>query len=150
LPEKAFAQEEFMEEEKQEKSFVVKDKRMFSESGEQRAQEEPKPESPPKASGEPKAGPSGRQPEEEDYSSLPEISFLNFILSLSTTVMFHFGDFPDPVSRETQKNLPAAKQTIDILSMLKDKTKGNLDDHEKSLLNEILFELKMRYVKETS
>ncbi|MDY0187994.1 MAG: DUF1844 domain-containing protein [Syntrophus sp. (in: bacteria)] len=139
-----------MEEEKQEKSFVVKDKRMFNESGEQRTQEDPKPESPPKASGGPEAGPSGRQPEEEDYQPLPEITFLNFILSLSTTVLFHFGDFPDPVTREIQKNLPAAKQTIDILSLLKDKTKGNLDDHEKSLLDEILFELKMRYVKETS
>ncbi|OPY84949.1 MAG: hypothetical protein A4E72_02080 [Syntrophus sp. PtaU1.Bin208] len=138
-----------MEEEKQEKSFVVKDKRMFSESGEQRQPEPQKPEAPPTASEEPKAKPSETKAEEEHHL-LPEVNFFNFVLSLSTTVMFHFGDFPDPVTHETQKNLPAAKQTIDILSMLKDKTKGNLDDHEKSLLDEILFELKMRYVKETS
>ncbi len=139
-----------MEEEKQEKSFVVKDKRMFSESGEQRQAEPQQPEAPPRASEEPKAKSSESKAAEEEDQFLPEVNFLNFILSLSTTVLFHFGDFPDPVSHETQKNLPAAKQTIDILSLLKDKTKGNLDDHEKSLLDEILFELKMRYVKETS
>jgi len=143
-------QEDFMEEETQEKSFVIKDKRMFNESGEQRQPEPQKPEAPPRASEEPKAEPSPSKSLEEESQILSEVNFLNFVLSLSTTVMFHFGDFPDPVTRETEKNLPAAKQTIDILSMLKDKTKGNLDDHEKSLLDEILFELKMRYVKETS
>jgi len=139
-----------MEEEKQEKSFVVKDKRMFNEAGEQRQQEESKPEAPPKAAEEQRAKPSPGKPAEEESQLLTEMNFLNFILSLSTTVLYHFGDFPDPVTQETKNNLPAAKQTIDILSMLKDKTKGNLDDHEKSLLDEILFELKMRYVKETS
>jgi hypothetical protein len=129
-----------MEEEKQDKSFVVKDKRMFTESGEQRQGEEQQPE----------AKPSRNKSSEEENQILPEVNFLNFVLSLSTTVMFHFGDFPDPVTREIQKNLSAAKQTIDILAMLKDKTKGNLDAQEKSLLDEILFELKMRYVKETS
>jgi Domain of unknown function (DUF1844). len=62
--------------------------------------------------------------------------------------MYHFGDFPDPVSKETRRDLAAAKQTIDILNMLKEKTEGNLDDREKELLDGILFELRMRYVKE--
>ncbi|WP_083756476.1 DUF1844 domain-containing protein [Syntrophus aciditrophicus] len=139
-----------MEEEKQEKSFVVKDKRIFSESGEKRQPEPEKPEAPSAASEEPKAKPSPGKSEEKQEQILPEVNFLNFVLSLSTTVMFHFGDFPDPVTREIKKNIPAAKQTIDILSMLKDKTKGNLDDQENSVLEEILYELKMRYVKETS
>jgi hypothetical protein len=62
--------------------------------------------------------------------------------------MYHFGDFPDPVSRKAEKNLIAAKQTIDILGLLQTKTEGNLDENEKSLLDGLLFELRMRYVKE--
>jgi len=139
-----------MEEEKKDKSFVIKDKRLFSESGEQRQQEQEKPEAPNAVREEPKVKHSLSESQEEESEILPEVNFLNFVLSLSTTVMFHFGDFPDPVTREIKKNIPAAKQTIDIMSMLKDKTKGNLDDQEKSLLEEILYELKMRYIKETS
>jgi hypothetical protein len=62
--------------------------------------------------------------------------------------MYHFGDFPDPVTKKGDRNLPAAKQTIDILSILKAKTEGNLDEDEKQLLEKLLFELRMRYVKE--
>lgn len=139
-----------MEDEKQEKSFVIKDKRMFTESGEQREPEREKPEAgtAPREEQKGTSSPSGSQ--QNEGRILPEVNFLNFVLSLSTTVMFHFGDFPDPISGEVKKNIPAAKQTIDILSMLKDKTKGNLDDQEKSLLDDLLYELKMRYVKETS
>ena len=49
--------------------------------------------------------------------------------------MYHFGDFPDPVTKKGQRNLPAAKQTIDILSILKTKTEGNLDEDEKQLFD---------------
>jgi hypothetical protein len=62
--------------------------------------------------------------------------------------MYHFGDFPDPVTKKAEKNLTAAKQTIDMLNMIKIKTVGNLDNNEKSLLEGILYELMMRYVKE--
>ncbi|MBU1744955.1 MAG: DUF1844 domain-containing protein [Proteobacteria bacterium] len=86
-------------------------------------------------------------PETED-SPLPEINFAGFIFSLSTTAMYHFGDFPDPVTKESQRNLPAAKQTIDILSILKTKTEGNLDEQEKQMLDGILYELRMRFIKE--
>jgi hypothetical protein len=87
-----------------------------------------------------------QEPPTEEY--LPEMNFANFVLSLSTTAMYHFGDFPDPVSRKAEKNLIAAKQTIDILGLLQTKTEGNLDENEKSLLDGLLFELRMRYVKE--
>ena len=62
--------------------------------------------------------------------------------------MFHFGDFPEYEGGGAEKNLPAAKQTIDILDMLSEKTKGNLGADEQSLLQGVLYELKMRYVKE--
>ena len=139
-----------MEAEKKEKSFVIKDKRIFDESGDVRketetlTQEKPLETKAEKAQQPPVE--KSQEPSTEEY--LPEMNFANFVLSLSTTAMFHFGDFPDPVSRKAEKNLIAAKQTIDILGLLQTKTEGNLDENEKSLLDGLLFELRMRYVKE--
>jgi hypothetical protein len=138
-----------MEEEKKEKGFVIKDKRMFDDSGDVR-QEEPIREetvTDQKTEAAADAGKDDRGKEQEaDY--YPEVNFSSFILSLSTSAMYHFGDFPDPATKKAERNLPAAKQTIDILSMLKNKTSGNLDEGEKSLIDAMLFELRMRYVKE--
>ena len=139
-----------MEAEKKEKSFVIKDKRIFDESGDVRkeaetlTQEKPLETKAEKAQQPPVE--ESQEPPTEEY--LPEMNFANFVLSLSTTAMYHFGDFPDPVSRKAEKNLIAAKQTIDILGLLQTKTEGNLDENEKSLLDGLLFELRMRYVKE--
>ncbi len=132
-----------MEDDKKEKGFVIKDKRIFDESGEARKEELKKEE----ASTEDM--PQEKKREEtfrEEY--VPEVTFSNFVLSLSTTVLYHFGDFPDPATNKAEKNLTAAKQTIDMLNMLKNKTVGNLDNNEKALLDGILYELMMRYVKE--
>jgi hypothetical protein len=60
----------------------------------------------------------------------------------------HFGDVPDPVSGATsQANLPAAQQMIDILALLEEKTRGNLTAEERQLLEQVLFELRMRFVE---
>jgi len=77
----------------------------------------------------------------------PAISFTAFIMSLATTAAVHFGDIADPVSGTSQPNLPAASQMIDILSMLKEKTRGNLDAEETELVDNLLYELRMRYVE---
>jgi len=139
-----------MEEEKKEKGFVIKDRRFFDESGSVRKEEEATAEE--KKSeieiNETEVPPETAAAPETEESPLPEINFTSFIFSLSTTAMYHFGDFPDPVTKEGQRNLPAAKQTIDILSILKTKTEGNLDEDEKQLLDRLLYELQMRYVKE--
>jgi DNA-nicking Smr family endonuclease len=139
-----------MEAEKKEKSFVIKDKRIFDESGDVRKETETlTQETPLETKAEKAQQPpveESQEPPTEEY--LPEMNFANFVLSLSTTAMYHFGDFPDPVSRKAEKNLIAAKQTIDILGLLQSKTEGNLDENEKSLLDGLLFELRMRYVKE--
>jgi DNA-nicking Smr family endonuclease len=139
-----------MEAEKKEKSFVIKDKRIFDESGDVRKETETlTQEKPLETKAEKVQQPpveESQEPPTEEY--LPEMNFANFVLSLSTTAMYHFGDFPDPVSRKAEKNLIAAKQTIDILGLLQTKTEGNLDENEKSLLDGLLFELRMRYVKE--
>lgn len=138
-----------MEEEKKEKGFVIKDRRHFDESGTTR--EEPEPEADrQKPADSPADDRTEKGPADTEEAGLPEMNFAGFVLSLSTTAMFHFGDFPDPVTREAKRNLVAAKQTIDILNILETKTKGNLDEDEKQLLEGILYELRMRYVKEMS
>ena len=127
-----------MNEEKKGNGFVVKDKR-FSESSETKEEPAAVKETDVKEKvAEPTAEPS-------DY---PPVNFTNFVISLSTSALFHFGDFPEYEGGKAEKNLPAAKQTIDILDMLNEKTKGNLDSKETSLIQGVLYELKMRYVKE--
>ena len=133
-----------MEEKKKDSGFVVKDKRLFGESADDRPQEEPK----SAAAEEKKKSPEKQQQTPDHANDYPPVNFTNFVLSLSTSALFHFGDFPDSEGGETQKNLPAAKQTIDILDMLNEKTKGNLDKNENNLIQGVLYELKMRYVKE--
>ena len=133
-----------MEEKKKDSGFVVKDKRLFDESGKERPQEEAQ-SSTAAEKPEVKESSPTKPKQESDY---PAVNFTNFVLSLSTSALFHFGDFPDPEGGKTEKNLPAAKQTIDILDMLNEKTKGNLDENEKNLIQGALYELKMRYVKE--
>ncbi len=141
-----------MEEEKKGEGFVVRDKRQFTETGESRQPEARTEAEPEQEKPEEKAEPAekvqdaaGGAPPQED---LPEMTFSNLVLSLSTSAMFHFGDFADPVTKKTERNLLAAKQTIDILGMLQDKTMGNLNPDEKGILDAVLFELRMRYVKE--
>ncbi len=79
--------------------------------------------------------------------ALPEINFSTFVMSLNAAVLVHLGLTPDPVTGESSTNLPLAKQTIDILSMLEKKTRGNLTDDENRLLTHILYELRVMYVK---
>jgi len=75
------------------------------------------------------------------------ISFTTFVLSLSTAALQHLGISLTEEEPECVPNLELAKQTIDILEMLEKKTEGNLSDEEKKLLTNILYDLRMRYVK---
>lgn len=134
-----------MADEKKGSGFVIKDKRIFAEGNEAREKET----APPAAVEKPQIQESVHSEGRKDDFDYPPINFTNFVLSLSTSALFHFGDFPDPAGDgKTQKNLPAAKQTIDILDMLNEKTKGNLNDQENNLIQGVLYELKLRYVKE--
>jgi hypothetical protein len=76
------------------------------------------------------------------------INFVAFVLSLAHTAAVHFGDVPDPVSGDrTEPNLAAAQQMIDILALMEEKTRGNLTAEERQLLEQVLFELRMRFVE---
>ena len=90
------------------------------------------------------------QTEPEQGSDPSGISFVAFILSLAHTAAVHFGDVPDPASgQKAEANLQAAQQMIDILALLDRKTRGNLTAEERQLLEQILFELRLRYVEAT-
>jgi len=129
------------EKEEQEKSFTVRDKR-FS------AQKEGEADSKVKEEKKGRESQGGDSPEQE--AVLPEINFINFLFSISTSALIQMGEIEDPISQQTVKNLPLAKQTIDLIGMLKEKTKGNLTPDEAKLIENILFDLRMRYVKATS
>ncbi|OGP10484.1 MAG: hypothetical protein A2048_01520 [Deltaproteobacteria bacterium GWA2_45_12] len=70
-----------------------------------------------------------------------------FVISLASSVQMALGLIANPVTNTTSVNLASAKQTIDILGMLQEKTKGNLSKEEDHLLQQILFELRMQYVE---
>ena len=76
------------------------------------------------------------------------ISFGSFIISLASTAALHFGDIPDPQTGERHEpDLVAAHQMIDLISLLQEKTKGNLTPDEAKLVDDLLYELRMRYVQ---
>jgi hypothetical protein len=82
---------------------------------------------------------------QDDFSSL--ITFSTFILSLNTAALVHLGELPDPLTKEKKVDLVLAKQVIDTLEMLREKTKGNLTPEEEELFKSILFDLKLHFVK---
>ena len=87
-------------------------------------------------------------PQSADTRSLPALNFATFIFSLNSSALVQLGMIEDPMTGEKSKNLPLAKQTIDILSMLEEKTRGNLDVDEAGMLKTILYDLRIQYVKQ--
>jgi hypothetical protein len=134
------------EEQKQEgKGFTVQDRRRFSETGESRANaEEPRQEPPPSGS---ESAPGTETHTEASREPLAEINFSTFVISLSTQALMHLGEMANPLSGKVEKDVSVAKQMIDILGMLREKTRGNLDAGEEKLIGDILFDLRMRYVE---
>ena len=82
-----------------------------------------------------------------EADKLPQIDFATFVLSLSHSALMHLGEAPNPETNKVEQNLALAKQDIDILGMLDEKTKGNLTGDEERLLAQVLFDLRTRYVE---
>lgn len=85
-----------------------------------------------------------------EHTQEVEVNFLNYITSLGFQAMIFMGDIPNPVTNEVEMNLAQAKFLIDTLAMLKEKTVGNLNDQEKGLLENSIYELQMKYVQHIS
>lgn len=80
---------------------------------------------------------------------MPEVTFTTLVMSFNTSALFHLGELADPESGEKHRDLLLAKHTIDTLSLLKEKSKGNLTVKESELLDNVLYDLRMRYVRQT-
>ena len=86
-----------------------------------------------------------------DQSVLPPVDLPSFLISLGTSALFHLGMVPDPQTGEAgEKNLALARHTIDTIELLQEKTRGNLTDDESALFQNLLTELRMRFVEAKS
>jgi hypothetical protein len=85
----------------------------------------------------------------EKAGSMPGVDFNTFIMSLNASALYNLGMIADPGTGQKNKNIALAKQTIDIIALLKEKTKGNLEEDEKNLIENILHDLRLMYVKES-
>ena len=129
--------------EDEEKGFVIKDRRSFDDKGELK-EEEAKQEAPRKE--EKKVE---KEKEQAERGPLPEVNFNSLIFSLSSSALLHLGEIADPHTGQKLKDLPLAKHSIDIIAMLKDKTKGNLTEEEQKFVESVLTDLRWRYVRAT-
>ncbi|HSU90599.1 MAG TPA: DUF1844 domain-containing protein [Sporolactobacillaceae bacterium] len=154
------------DQENKEPAFKVQDRRRFSSEGETKADgeesaervevpplnssttESPKPEQVTRPSSAKSAGPSARpEPNRGGAAPAPELTFAAFVWSLSEQALAALGEIPDPATGKVTHDLIMAQQMIDIIIMLRDKTRGNLDQDEQTLVQEILSTLQMKYVE---
>ena len=127
------------------KGFTVQDRRRFSpETGEAREETSAASATIEQHTAEQPAPSSDSATQQE---TLPEINFSTFIISLSTQALMHLGEVANPLSGKVEIDIPVAKQMIDILGMLREKTRGNLNSGEDRLMEDILFDLRMKYVE---
>lgn len=87
-----------------------------------------------------------KQLEPNDEETLPEVDFSMFVLSLTHSALVHLGDAPAPDGKR-ERNLSLARQTIDLLAILQEKTKNNLSGEEERMLDQALFDLRLRFVE---
>jgi hypothetical protein len=83
----------------------------------------------------------------DDGEKLPAIDFSTFVLSLSHSALVHLGDAPSPDGHPASRDLQLARQTIDLLSILQEKTRNNLTGEEERLLDQALYDLRLRFLE---
>ncbi len=138
-----------MDEREEEQEFKVTDKRRFTPEGESKEQKAGK-DKEPVAEETPAGSVAEEHPEPEEPK--PEeppraLDFMGFVVSLSHTALFQLGLIKIPGGEEPKKDLQAARQTIDLIALLEEKTKGNLTEQEAKILKESLFQLRMAFVE---
>jgi hypothetical protein len=134
------------EDKQQSKGFTVQDRRRFSpDTGE--ARDDGPETSEPASQGAQQTTAAADRANEVRHDALPEIDFSTFVISLSTQALMHLGEIANPLNGKVETDVPVAKQMIDILGMLRDKTRNNLNASEDRLMEDILFDLRMKYVE---
>jgi len=120
--------------------FVIKDKRSFDERGE--LKEEKKDEVKKEEKKE-----EAIKKDDTERAPLPEVNFNSLIFSLSSSALLYLGEIVDPQTGEKKKDFAIAKHSIDTITMLKEKTEGNLTEEENKFIDSILTDLRWRFVK---
>jgi hypothetical protein len=136
-----------MDKENEEQGFRITDKRAFREDGEERSPEAPAQEEEQAKTAD--SRPEGQASDQESRSR-PPIDFPSYILSYYTQGLVLLGEVPNPYTNKKEEDVEAARHTVDILSMLQVKTKGNLSKDEEQLLDTVLYELRMKFIKKTN
>jgi hypothetical protein len=135
-----------MPDQDKEQEFRVTDKRVtFTEESAEKPQQEPAAE-PSKSREEPKQKPTEKTADSTSAPPLPEANFLTLVFSLYTHAQIFLGVIPNPITQQPEQDLPQAKYNIDLLGILREKTRGNLSQEEEQALEGILYELRMNYV----
>ena len=129
-----------MDEQQDKPGFRVTDRRRFTESGESRD------DTAASAAAEKSASTASRS-ERDAEPALEPVSFSTFVLGLSTQALLHLGEIQSPLTGKTEQDMAAAKHVIDILGILREKTRNNLEQAEDQLLETILYDLRLRYVE---
>ena len=127
----------------EEQEFKVTDRRGFTEDGKPKPVEEKPAEAPTSA-----AASGGRQ--DKSGGARPPIDFPSYILRCYTQGLVLLGETPNPYTNKKEEDVEAVRNIIDILSMLEQKTKGNLSGEESQLLESVLYELRMKFMSKTS
>ncbi|MET0153083.1 MAG: DUF1844 domain-containing protein [Candidatus Binatia bacterium] len=132
------------EDSEQSKGFQVKDRRRFTDTGDVR-EDAPKTEEPVFSAD---AGTPTLAPEPPVHTHEPlDITLSTFLMSLSTQALMCLGEIPNPLTDKTEMDLDAVREFIDIISMLQEKTRGNVDPAEARLFEKVLYDLRIRFVE---
>jgi hypothetical protein len=122
-------------------NFTVTDRRAFDPSGEPKSEPSAEPSA---LSDKPAQAP---RPAPEPPRALPPADFATLVLSLGSSAVMYLGQSDEPDGKKPPRNLPMAKHAIDLLTVLEEKTKGNLSSDEGQILESLLFDLRLRYVE---
>jgi hypothetical protein len=134
-----------MTKEQDEQGFRITDKRGFRENGETPDASSATKETPAGAS----SSAAANAATEQELPPRPPIDFPSYLLSYYTQGLVLLGEVPNPYTNKKEEDVEAARHTIDILTMLEQKTKGNLTKEEQQLLETVLYELRMKFMAKT-
>jgi hypothetical protein len=134
-----------MTKEQDEQGFRITDKRGFREDGKTSDASSDTKETPADAP----SSAAANTPTEQELPPRPPIDFPSYLLSYYTQGLVLLGEVPNPYTNKKEEDVEAARHTIDILTMLEQKTKGNLTKEEQQLLETVLYELRMKFMART-
>ena len=135
-----------MTKEQDEQGFRITDKRGFREDGKTSDASSDTKETPADAS----SSTAATNPTEQELPPRPPIDFPSYLLSYYTQGLVLLGEVPNPYTNKKEEDVEAARHTIDILTMLEQKTRGNLAKEEQQLLETVLYELRMKFMAKTA